>query len=165
MEMQPYNPTIEQVLQREIERYPLQNCEIGILKENPNTNSTTLGCFGLTEDGKPSVQFYTKSIMEEWSRNNAQILRRYSSLEKWAQFIVRHEFRHYKQYLQFKSAGLIWDDVMKTEATFKEGESPLEKDALSFANGVDNDLEKLVEKFLPTEKVYNTNPKTTNKKK
>ena len=165
MEMQFYEPTIEQLLRREVERLPLQNCEVGILEDNPNTNSTTLGCFGLNEKGKPAVQFYTKLIMEEWSRNNAELLRRYSSLEKWVQFIVRHEFRHYQQYQHFTSAGLVWDEVMKTESTFKEGEGPLEKDALSYANGVDRDIELIVQQFQPTEKVYNTNPKTNTKKK
>ena len=60
---------------------------------------------------------------------------------------------------------MIWDDVMKTESTFKEGEGPLEKDALSYANGVDRDIELIVQQFQPTEKVYNTNPKTSTKKK
>lgn len=163
--MQAYEPSLKEIIKREVDRLPFQKCEVGILKENPNVASTILGCFGLSDDDKPSVQFYTKQIMEEWFRNNANILRLYSSMEKWVQFIVRHEFRHYQQYLHFKSAGLKWDDVMKTEATFKEGESPLEKDALAYANGVDNDIEKLVDKFLPKEKVYNTNPSTSKKKK
>ena len=165
MEMHTYEPSLDELLKREIERYPFQKCQVGILEENPNTSSTVLGCFGLTDEGEPSVQFYTKQIMEEWDRNNAEILRKYSSMEKWVQFIVRHEFRHYRQYIHFINAGLIWDDVMKTEDTFKEGESPLEKDALAYANGVDNDIELLVKKYLPTEKVYNTNPSISKKKK
>lgn len=151
-----YEPTIRELLQKEVDSLPFHGCKVGIFdKDNPNFDMpNTLGCFGMEDDYTPSVQFYIPRIQEEWDKNKSNILERYSSIEKWIQWIVRHEYRHFMQYEYFKCAGMDWDEVIKIEESFEYSKGPLEQDATDFANNVAHSLDELYYKFKPQGEVY-----------
>lgn len=150
VEMKSYEPSLKELLQKEIYALPFGECVVNILDlfQNDPTQGSVCGCFGFSESGKPVVDFYTKSIENEWNQTKNRIIKRYSSKEKWIQMMVRHEYRHYQQYQYFESIYEgYYEYVFNLEQDFKYGEGPLEQDARDFSYGMDNDLAQLAAKY------------------
>lgn len=172
--MTKYEPEIKDYLIREIDLLPFNQCKVDILSK-PDYNNPPMGCFSLDKDSNPVAQFYTEVIAESIQIHSAKIVQQ-GGVQKFIQRVVRHECRHYMQYEYMKEHGIDYNNALDIENKFQYGDGPLEKDAKEFANGIVNDIGKLVEEFYseakkvevvkeePTTKVEET-PVTTKKKR
>ena len=148
--MHKYEPEIKDYLIREIDLLPFNQCKVDILTK-PDYNNPPMGCFSLDKDGNPVAQFYTEVIKDNIGAYSAEIIRK-GGVQKFIQRIVRHECRHYMQYEYMKENGIDYNNILDIENKFQYGDGPLEKDAKDFANGVVNDLAKMVKEFYTESK-------------
>ena len=92
--------------------------------------------FGIRADNnQPILEFYTLVIEGLIDNQKSFIIKKYSSIEKYIQAIVRHEQRHLQQY-QFMIKHHLPIENIFNEAEIHKESSILEKDAIAYENGV-----------------------------
>ena len=139
IEPTPYSPSIREIIREEVSKLGFGDCKV-VIYEDPrelsDIDDLVTSRFGVSEEGI-RVEFYTAIIEDVFRDQESFILNKYSSMEKWIQAIVRHEFRHYSQFKFAKDNGV---DMKLFQNQF----DILEKDAYEYENGKINDLSKII---------------------
>lgn len=135
----PYKKSVKDILEEECGKMGWGLCKV-VIYEDPreveDIDNLTTSRFGITEKG-PRVEFYTSIIDEVYEEQKNFIDKKYSSLEKYIQTIVRHEYRHYEQYKYIISHNIplsYIDTHMNT----------MEKDAYDYEKGIINNLNNII---------------------
>ena len=128
------------MLDNEISKLSFGGCKVLIYeypRELEDIDDLTTSRFGITSEGDMVVEFYTSVIEEVFNDQKSFIYQKYSSLEKYIQAIVRHEFRHYCQYKYAKDHDMNMD-LLKNQSDI------LEKDAYDYENGIVHELSEII---------------------
>lgn len=135
-----YEPNIKELIENEIAKLSFGECKV-LIYEDPreldDIDDLTTSRFGITSGGDMVAEFYTSIIEEVFNEQKSFIYKKYSSLEKYIQAIVRHEYRHYCQYKYAKDHGMNMD-------LFKNQSDILEKDAYDYENGNIHELSEII---------------------
>lgn len=129
--------SIKDYIEEELLKLPF-DCKVYIYDEprdKSDYDKLITSRFGLTKQDEPIVEFYAEVIDKVYREQKDDIKSRYSSLQKYIQCIVRHEYRHYEQYkfaLQYDKVKLVLSQ-----------DRAIERDAIDFENGIVNDLHKI----------------------
>lgn len=92
--------------------------------------------FGIiAANNQPVMEFYVLVIEGLIDNQKPFIIKKYSSIEKYIQAIVRHEQRHVQQYKFMVEHNLPIENIFN-EAEIHGVNSILEKDATNYENGI-----------------------------
>lgn len=141
-ELKRYNKTTEDMIKEELKKLSFGVCTPYIFeypREVEDIDNLTTSRFGITKDGDPIVEFYTSIIDQIYEDQKSFILKKYSSKQKYIQSIIKHEYRHYEQYLYAKRNNISLKYI-------DEHMDVMEKDAYKYEKGTQDKLNKVFNK-------------------
>ena len=137
--MEDYKKLLEEI----ILKYDLFDCKIDIRSTIRLAEDYKYGITGrfYIQLNKPIIEFYLPIIDKFYTKQKHNIDIK-GGIKVFLEKVVRHEYRHYQQYLYAKKYGLDWNKI-EEESYSKGHDSKIEKDAIDYENGIENDISKL----------------------